>query len=292
MPVSKNDVRVKLVNINPADVIVSPKNRRIQALLNEGSVADILPSFLEDGQLLPIVVRQTADGKYELADGSRRLWCATFAERDVLAYVGPVPDEDMGKFSDVANLTKKISDYEEAMYFAGLIDKGVHSSWNEIGRFYGIHKRRQTSLKAMSELPAAIVESFTEPQDVTAAYAAELNSLCAKGGKIQQMLLEAASYLIAKKAELITMKVLLPEPREVMAAFRDAAKQASSEDMVAPKPKAPIVYESVDGLRKVKHSLSGDGKAVKYQLEGVPKDVLDDIAAYITKAAGVTLKKP
>ncbi|MFO5520924.1 ParB N-terminal domain-containing protein, partial [Klebsiella pneumoniae] len=46
-------------------------NERDQVLLNETSLADLVPSFLTSGQQNPAFARKTA-GIIEVADGSRR----------------------------------------------------------------------------------------------------------------------------------------------------------------------------------------------------------------------------
>lgn len=75
LPVCGRNVNFKLETI-PADKVematmVWLGNERDQDLLNETSLADLVPSFLTSGQQNPAFARKTA-GIIEVADGSRR----------------------------------------------------------------------------------------------------------------------------------------------------------------------------------------------------------------------------
>ncbi len=96
LPVCGRNVNFKLETI-PADKVematmVWLGNERDQDLLNETSLADLVPSFLTSGQQNPAFARKTA-GIIEVADGSRRRKTAIITGCDYRVIVGDLDDE-------------------------------------------------------------------------------------------------------------------------------------------------------------------------------------------------------
>ncbi|WP_430521746.1 ParB/RepB/Spo0J family partition protein [Klebsiella pneumoniae] len=115
LPVCGRNVNFKLETI-PADKVematmVWLGNERDQDLLNETSLADLVPSFLTSGQQNPAFARKTA-GIIEVADGSRRRKTAIITGCDYRVLVGDLDDEQMQWLSQIGNDYRPTSAYE------------------------------------------------------------------------------------------------------------------------------------------------------------------------------------
>ncbi|VTN95055.1 plasmid-partitioning protein [Klebsiella pneumoniae] len=116
LPVCGRNVNFKLETI-PADKVematmVWLGNERDQDLLNETSLADLVPSFLTSGQQNPAFARKTA-GIIEVADGSRRRKTAIITGCDYRVLVGDLDDEQMQWLSQIGN------DYRQQAHMSG-----------------------------------------------------------------------------------------------------------------------------------------------------------------------------
>ena len=60
----------RLIRVDPHDIVPNPRQPRTH--FNEDDLAELVHSVREFGVLQPVVVRENAEGKYELIMGERR----------------------------------------------------------------------------------------------------------------------------------------------------------------------------------------------------------------------------
>lgn len=287
MPVTKTRVRLRLVEVDPSLVDVSPENERDQGLLDESAVSDILPSFQQTGQQQPGTLRPKDNGRYELIEGSRRLFCAKLTGRGYLALLGDIPDADVRTLSRTENVHKPPSAYERAMSYQRDIDSGRYSSWAQLAAAEGVSKSTMSGYTALVETDRVFVQSFPDPNSLSAKNALWIRKTRNQSEKVAKALHETAIELISKKKSAIKagQEPLLPD--EVMTEYRRAARSVSSSTASGPTSKEPIIYRSTNRSRSVKHSVTRDGKAVKFEMRGVPQKTLDELLAKMKEIVGV-----
>lgn len=142
------------------------KNRRVQSLLNEKSVADILPAIAEDGRNQhPALCWDKGDGTLVLA-GSRRRMACILSNADYMVLSS----------SDFTDLDAKILAVSSDQYIAPslwelgqayqqtkdeLIEQGKKGSYREIATIEGVsHTAIADAIKAFEKLPANVLELY------------------------------------------------------------------------------------------------------------------------------------
>lgn len=282
MPTSGKVVRFRREWIDTNLIDVSPKNRRIQSLLTLASVSDIFPSIQAGEQSVPATLKPIEGGRYILADGSRRLFCATTLGRKLLADIGDIPDEDIEELSAIENLAKKLSDYEMAMYQDNLLQQGLYSSWNEIGKAFNLSKGQQTRQKALACLNFTFIRAFADPNTISGDMAAKIASMCESHTEANKTMLDLAEEIYADKMLRIESGAEQLSPSEVINKFQSAVNILLEKD--ASKRRTKVII-SKDKKRSLKYGYSNNGKSIKLQLTGLPNDLIEEIITTIKNAA-------
>jgi len=179
-PVSQKTIKIRIEYVNPDLIDISSENGRIQDLLTHRSVDDIIESIKKDGQNQPGVLRPKAGGRYELIDGSRRLFAVKQIKgREYLAKIGAYPDEDVRVLSDNLNIGLAISDYEKGMQY--LLQKGEFGS--EIRLLAHYAEKENVSRETIririkiAELPEWYVALYKRPNDIATTGISKLTGL-------------------------------------------------------------------------------------------------------------------
>ncbi len=270
MPRSGRKVAFSVQNI-PTDLIdVSKSNYRIQTFLDEISISDIHPSIRENGQQRPGIVRPTSDGRFELVDGSRRLFSAKLLSRDFLAMVGDIPDSDIADVSDIENLSKPLSYYEKAMSYREQIGQGDYKNWNQLRMALNISETQIRRYRSLSELDDLYVRILRSPSDMPLTYGDVIRDL---EKKAKDEVRSCAVKLLESRSSNSADDHDYPS---VIAALRESSKKKSAP---AKPTRKPIVYACADGLQ-FKHSVSNRG-ASKLEFQGFSDDQVARIIDYI-----------
>lgn len=272
MPRSGRKVAFSVQNISTDLIDVSKSNYRIQTFLDEISISDIHPSIRENGQQRPGIVRPTSDGRFELVDGSRRLFSAKLLSRDFLAMVGDIPNSDIADLSDIENLSKPLSYYEKAMSYREQIGQGDYKSWTQLSRALNISETQIRRYRSLSELDDLYVRILRSPSDMPLTYGDVIKEL---EKKAKEQVRACAVKLLESRSANSADDHDYPA---VIAALRDSSKKKS--DPAKPTRK-PIVYSCADGLQ-FKHSVSNRG-ASKLEFQGFSDDQVAVIIDYITR---------
>lgn len=140
-------VSFTLVVIQPEDIerktSVFRGNGRIQEALNAFTLRDLIPSIRKHGMTFPAIGRQLPDGTYEALDGSRRRATCIITKQPYYIYItnSTLIDEKTARYlSEIGNVYKQLSQYEQGKQYVVQIDKGV--SPVEVARQEGITKTK------------------------------------------------------------------------------------------------------------------------------------------------------
>lgn len=194
--------------VTPADKVaqatmVSPLNQRHQGLLNEQSLADLLPSVRLYG-ILEAGMGRKVNGIIELGKGSRRRAAAILAGADYPALVGDLTDQEMADLDRISNYYLEPSAFERGHWYRRLEKQGmslreIESHLDEIGE--PASRRDITRCIRTSMLPTEVMEAFEVPNDVTPRLGEQLFLAQSKSSASrQQMVIEAGFIQAERKA--------------------------------------------------------------------------------------------
>lgn len=219
IPICGREVRFTLETILGDDVeaktLVWAGNERDQTLLNEGSLDDLIPSFIAMGQQNPAFGRKKKD-VIEVADGSRRRKAAilTFSEYRVL--VGDLDDEQMDSLCKIGNDYRPTSAYERGKRYSERLNKEFEGNISALSEVENISRKVITRCINTSKLPHAVMALFSHPGELSAR-AGEL--LYKNFAKDEQLMLSHADKLIAQKSVGFIF-----EADELLKSFNDLLK--------------------------------------------------------------------
>ncbi len=170
LPVCGRNVNFKLETI-PADKVematmVWLGNERDQDLLNESSLADLIPSFLTSGQQNPAFARKVS-GIVEVADGSRRRKAAILTGCDYRVLIGDLDDEQMHWLSQIGNDYRPISAYERGKRYLRKLND-FDGNVKALAEAENIDRNIITRCINTAGLPKDILAIFNHPGELSA----------------------------------------------------------------------------------------------------------------------------
>jgi ParB family chromosome partitioning protein len=283
MPVTKQRVDFQLLELDPDLIDVSTENERIQDYLDEISLRDILPSIKKHGQQKPGTVRPSAEGRYELIEGSRRLAAVKLSGQPYLALVGDVPDADVRELSVIENKQQDVSPYEKAVAYQKRIEHGEFDNWTQLGAAMGISSSHISRFRACVELDDLFVRILPSPSDMPLSY----------GETVAQLRKKGELALLSKAEELLKIRQAFLGDEDELFSVEDIIKLLKSAvraKINTPTIKKPVSYRSKDGAVVLKHTISRRTGSNKFELVGVPEDKLEQIRDYLVKSLGVIVK--
>lgn len=112
----------RLISVDPKDIVPNPRQPR--TAFDPDDLAELVHSVREFGVLQPVVVRQNADGAYELVMGERRTRAAREAGLDAIpAILRETSDENLLRDALLENLHRsELNPLEEASAYQQLLD--------------------------------------------------------------------------------------------------------------------------------------------------------------------------
>lgn len=280
MPVTKQTVDFELQHIDPKLIDISPENERIQNLLDEISLQDILPSIKSHGQQTPGTVRPIENGRYELIEGSRRLAAVKLAGQDYLARVGDVPDADVRELSLIENKKSDVSPYEKAKAYKRQIDNGEYSNWSQLAVSKSISSSHISRYKACAELNELYVKILRTPAEMPLSYGETIKQLI---NKDEDSLAEKANELLKLRESSITDIESYFDVEDIIKQLKSSVRKKPLDRPVIGKP---VIYKSSDKSISLKHTVTNKG-AVKLEITGLSEDKVDSLMAQIQKSLKV-----
>lgn len=189
------------LQVIPADQVkrktmVWGQNERLQELLNESTLDDLIPTFTSNGQQFPAIGRDV-NGIIEVADGSRRRMAAILTERDYRVWVGDMSDKQMSSLSEIGNDYRQTSAYERGKRYKRLVDGLYAGNVKAMAESEQLQRRVVIRCMATAELPVEIIKLFANPGDLSAR----------AGEELYRVYKENAEAMMARVSELEMFKL-------------------------------------------------------------------------------------
>ncbi len=226
------------------------KNRRVQSLLNEKSVADILPAIAEDGRNQhPALCWDTGEEMLVLA-GSRRRKACILSNADYLVLSSADFTDQDAKILAVSSdqyIAPSLWELGQAYQQTRdeLIAEGKKGSYREIAAIEGVsHTAIADAIKAYENLPAAVLSLYPTANHVGREVAKKL--IIAKERNEQQFM-----QLVAEVGNNTDIAAISSDDKRALA----ITKQLIAEPTIASRREALIDTQFVSVQRNIK---SGD----------------------------------
>lgn len=142
-------------------------NERLQDLLTESSLDDLLPSFLTSGQQSPAFGRNH-NGFIEIADGSRRRKAAILTGSEYKVLVGELNDAQMRWLSQIGNDYRPTSAYERGLRYARRLFSEFGGNVSHLAEAENISRKIIQRCIKTAELPLETLQLFANPNELSA----------------------------------------------------------------------------------------------------------------------------
>ncbi|MFJ4045913.1 ParB/RepB/Spo0J family partition protein [Microbacterium sp. NPDC089987] len=146
---------VRLIQVDPNSIVPNPRQPRTH--FDEDHLSELVHSVREFGVLQPVIVRQNADGEYELIMGERRTRAAREAGLTTIpAIVRETADEDLLRDALLENLHRsQLNPLEEASAYQQLLeDFGI--TQEELATRIGRSRPQISNTIRLLRLPVAV----------------------------------------------------------------------------------------------------------------------------------------
>ncbi|CAI1145876.1 Plasmid partition protein B [Serratia entomophila] len=171
LPVCGEDVTFVLKTIASDQIEVRTTifagNERLQDLLTESSLDDLLPSFLTSGQQSPAFGR-SQNGLVEIADGSRRRKAAILTSSEYKVLVGELSDAQMRWLSQIGNDYRPTSAYERGLRYARRLFSEFSGNVSHLAEAENISRKIIQRCIKTAELPIETLQLFANPNELSA----------------------------------------------------------------------------------------------------------------------------
>jgi ParB family transcriptional regulator, chromosome partitioning protein len=143
---------------------------RIEENITEESCSDLISSFTEHGQLVPVLGRRLSgksDCDIELLYGARRLFVARHINKPLLVELRDISDRDAIIAMDIENRQRKdVSSYERGRSYARWLNARHFKCQVDLARALKISPSQVSRLMKIARLPTVIIDAFAEPSDI------------------------------------------------------------------------------------------------------------------------------
>jgi ParB family chromosome partitioning protein len=152
---------------------------RLDEYITEATCKVEIESFLEHGQLMPVLGRRThnnSDCDVELIYGARRLFVARYLNKPLLVDLREeLSDRDAAIALDIENRQRRdVSPYERGLCYSRWLRAGHFKSQEDIGRTMKISPAQVSRLLKLARLPSVIVGAFESGLDICEQWGIDL----------------------------------------------------------------------------------------------------------------------
>lgn len=246
LPVCGRDVKFTLETLPAGQVEKSTHvwsgNERVQTLLTENSLNDLIPSFLLNGQQNPAFGRHTTEG-IEVADGSRRRMTAILTSSEYRILVGDLDDEQMDALCKLGNDYRPTSAYERGRRYAMRLEKEFANNMSALADAEGISRKVITRCMKTAKLHHDVISLFSHPGE-----------LSARAGEQLYKAFEGKEALLAEQTQTLMAGLkngLLYETEEILRELNNALTKSTTlgSDPITKKDFAPGATVQYKGNR-------------------------------------------
>jgi ParB family chromosome partitioning protein len=171
LPVCGRDVTFTLKVIPSEKVkrstMVWTGNERLQDLLTEKALDDLIPSFKSNGQQNPAFGR-SINGVIEVADGSRRRMASILTDNDYRVLVGELDEQQMAALSSIGNEYRPTSAYERGRRYERRLNTEFNGKLAQLAEAEGLARKTVLRCLNTAKLPLEIISLFSHPGELSA----------------------------------------------------------------------------------------------------------------------------
>jgi ParB family chromosome partitioning protein len=256
----------------PLDAI-APNPRQPREHFDEDALAELVTSIKEVGLLQPVVVREVADGRYELIMGERRLRASREAGLTAIpAIVRETPDDAMLRDALLENLHRQqLNPLEEAAAYQQLLND-FGATHEELASRIGRSRSQVTNTIRLLNLPPT-VQKRVAAGVLTAGHARALLGLDDAGAQERMATrIVAEGMSVRAVEEAVHLGETGPAPREVTR--RSVPRSPAAADLQARlsdyfdtrvrvelgrrKGKIVVEFGSIDDLERIVEIMAPD----------------------------------
>lgn len=146
--------------VDPARVRVWELQGRLQAALDERSVADLIDSIGMHGQTTPAIVRPVRDdpqAEFEVIDGSRRRFACARLGLPLKAIVAELDDRNAALLTETADASRKHSAFETGLKWRHWLERGLFETQESLAQWLQVSAGDLSFKLALAELPYPFV---------------------------------------------------------------------------------------------------------------------------------------
>jgi ParB family chromosome partitioning protein len=248
----------------PLDVI-RPGRFQPRSVFDEEKLEELASSIRAQGVVQPVVVRETAPGKFELIAGERRWRAAQKAGLDSIpAVVRDVADEAAVAMSLIENIQREdLNPLEEATALRRLIDE-FHMTHREAADAVGRSRAAVSNLLRLLEL-------MQEVKDMVDGRLIEM-------GHARALLSLDAGLQLKAAREVVIRKLSVRDTEDLVRRLQLPAKKPARKTDPDIQRLQNRLAESLCARVKIQHQASGKGKLViSYNSADELEGILDHI---------------
>lgn len=258
---------------------IVPNAKQPRTVFDEDALNELTASINEVGVLQPVVVREIADGKYELIMGERRWRASQALDRETIpAIIREASDDTMLRDALLENIHRSdLNPLEEAAAYQQLLAEfGV--TQEELAQRIGRSRPQISNTIRLLNLPPAVqrrvaagvlsagharalltLETVEQQEDLAQRIVAEGLSVRAT----EEIVALAGSAQAAKKAPVRRAKPHSPGLEELADRLSDKFDTRVKVDLGRRKGRITIEFGSIDDLERIADAMGIHGRAEK-----------------------------
>ena len=169
-----------VVHVDPFRCRVWSFHDRLQEHITEDNCKAEIQSFLEHGQLVPVLGRRAsrdASGncEVELIYGARRLFVARLINKPLLVELRNLSDREGIIAMDMENRQRRdVSPYERGLSYMRWLRAGYFESQEDLARALKVSPSQVSRLLKLAQLPSVIVNAFSSGLDICEGWGVQL----------------------------------------------------------------------------------------------------------------------
>ena len=159
-----------------------------------GDLHELASNISENGQVQPIIVRASEQGKYEIIAGERRWRACSIINKKIKAVVKKISDEDAFLLQNAENIKQGLSPYSQSIsYHKLLLDEKI--SQRELAKRLGISKSSLNNLLSFAAIPNNFWEAVGDIRKVTVKTACYIKKILDDNNSSIDDLIAIASHI-------------------------------------------------------------------------------------------------
>ncbi len=225
------------ISIRPSDCSVWDGNPRdVPALCAENCRSLIESIALEDGNRIPVLVRQNPPGSelpYQLLVGSRRRFAIDWLNHNgrpeirLNALIVEMSDEEAFRLADIENRERQdITELDRARSYQQAVDRFYGGVQSRMAEALGLSNSQLSRLLSLAQMPDAVVDAFATRDELRVRHSEVLTPLLRRPQQCERVL-AMARVIGGEQQKLATAGERMIPAASVLARLKQAGKITS-----------------------------------------------------------------